>query len=113
MARSTTQEQSMDRAAPPPRLPARLPVVSTAGRQIVTSMVATAFVVVLLTAMHLRHALPCALFVGATGMLPFVGVLPGTTLVAIAALTHGPGSAAIVLALMFAYRGLEARTAIL
>jgi predicted PurR-regulated permease PerM len=77
--------------------------------QLLTSACIGGFTFVLLTVVGSPDALPIALFVAVTDVIPFVGGYLGGVPVVIAALPHGAIAAAVVAVLMLLYQEFESR----
>jgi predicted PurR-regulated permease PerM len=80
--------------------------------QMLTSLLMAVFTFVLLTACGVENALALAVFAGLADVLPYIGPVLSVGPAFFAALARGPGTAVVVLVLMFAYEELESRVLI-
>ena len=77
--------------------------------QVLTCVLMGGFILVLLLACRVPHALAIAVFGGVMDLLPYIGIFLTMGPAVLAALAKGPVIAVIVFALMLAYEELESR----
>jgi len=80
--------------------------------QLVTCLLIGAFTFILLTACGVENAMALAVFAAIADVLPYIGAILSIVPAVIAALGHGPTTAAIVLLAMLAYEEFESRVLI-
>lgn len=77
--------------------------------QVLTCLLMSGFILVLLLACRVPHALALAVFGGVMDLLPYIGIFLTMAPVVLAAAVKGPAVAGIVFVLMLAYEEFESR----